>query len=61
MKLISLIAKLAILNAKLAINSIQARRNRRKLYEATLKVRRLDRFIKQCDRRIQILEIAERN
>jgi hypothetical protein len=61
MKLITLITKLAAINLKLAINSLQAKRNRRKLYKATLQIRRLDRFIKQCDRRIQIMEIAERN
>jgi hypothetical protein len=61
MKLITLLVRLAIINLKLAINSVQSKRNRRKLYKTTLQIRRLDRCIRECDLHIQILEIAERN
>jgi hypothetical protein len=61
MKLITLFTKLAIVNLKLAVNSVQSKRNRRELYKTTLQIRRLERCIKANDRRIQVLEVAERN
>jgi hypothetical protein len=53
--------KLITLKLKLAINNFKIKRAQRAIYKSSLRIRRLERNLKMCDRRIQIMEIAERN
>jgi hypothetical protein len=53
--------KLVILRLKLAINNFKIKRGQRAIYKSSLRIRRLERNLAMCDRRIQLMEIAERN